>query len=250
MHTDGNNDNCPLCHGRGIIILAEDKAAPCKCMLHKRIQSKFQKARISQNMLKCNFNQFKSRYYSKNLKDPVNGKTYFDIAARTLDGVRGFVREVAENPHADGVMVTGPVGCGKTFLACAAANALIDSGREVLFVIVPDLLDQIRASYDSSNQDTEHDLMDSARSVGVLILDDLGAHNYTDWVRNKLYTIINYRLNNRLPTMITTNLDLNELEQYLGQRTTSRIIQMCKFYRLLVETDIRLLVRREKDLHT
>jgi len=80
-------------------------------------------------------------------------------------------------------------------------------------------------------------------------VDDLGAHNYTDWAKNKLYTIINYRLNNRLPTLITSNLDLNDLEQYLGQRTTSRIIQMCKFYRLLVETDIRMLMRRERDTH-
>lgn len=247
MQTAGKNDICPLCHGRGIIIIGTDKAAPCKCMLHRKIQVKFQKARISQGMLKCNFSQFKNSYYSKNLKDPVNGKTYFEIASMTFAGVRGFVKDVLGNPHADGLMITGPVGSGKTFLACAAANALIDNGLEVLFVIVPDLLDQIRASYDTSNRDTEHDLMDSARSVGVLILDDLGAHNYTDWVRNKLYTIINYRLNNRLPTLITTNLDLHELEQYLGQRTTSRIIQMCKFYRLLVETDIRILMRREKD---
>jgi len=89
--------------------------------------------------------------------------------------------------------------------------------------------------------------MDSARRVHVLILDDLGAHNYTEWTRNKLYSIINYRLNNNLPTVITTNLDLAELEEYLGERTTSRIIQMCRIFRLMVETDIRIVKRREKE---
>lgn len=247
MHTAGKNDSCPLCNGRGIIIIDKDKAAPCKCMLHRRIQDKFQKARISQGMLKYGFNQFKTKYYSKNLKDHINGKTYYDMATATFNGARKFVKDVLDNPHTDGLMISGPVGSGKTFLACAVANALLEHGVEVLFVIVPDLLDQIRASYDNSNRDTEHDLIDSARNVGVLILDDLGAHNYTDWVRNKLYSIINYRLNNHLPTVITTNLDLDELEQYLGQRTTSRITQMCKFYGLAVETDIRILMRRERD---
>jgi len=76
--------------------------------------------------------------------------------------------------------------------------------------------------------------------VPLLILDDLGAHNYTDWTRNKLFSIINYRLNYMLPTIITTNINLEDLEHFLGERTTSRIIHMCHPYRLLVEVDIRV----------
>lgn len=241
------SDNCPLCNGRGIIIMDADRAAPCKCMLTRKAGAKFKNARMSREMQNCNFNRFSAKYYSKNLKDTVSGKTYYDNAAAAFSAAQKFIRDVQEDPQTDGLVFMGPVGSGKTLLAGAIANALLENGKEVLFVVVPDLLDQIRATYDRGNEYTEQDLMDSAREVGVLVLDDLGAHNYTEWVRNKLYSIINYRLNHMLPTVITTNLDLAQLEEYLGERTTSRIVQMCKVYRLVVETDIRIIRRHEKD---
>ncbi len=241
------NDLCPLCNGRGIIIMKNDRAAPCKCMSQKKFQAKFKNAQMSREMLNCSFKQFNLRYYTKKLRDRITGKTYYDKAADAFTAAQRFVRDVQENPHTDGIVLTGPVGSGKTFLACAIANALLENNKAVLFVVVPDLLDQIRATYDVHHEFTEQDLMDIARGVGVLILDDLGAHNYTDWVRNKLYSIINYRSNNRLPTVITTNLNFPELEEYLGERTTSRIIQMCRVFPLLVETDIRYLQRHEKE---
>ena len=242
-----DHDNCPLCQGRGIIIIDRDTASPCKCMLHRSIQLKFRDSRMSKEMLSYNFNQFSSRYYSKNHTDAVNGRTYYDNAAAAFVAAQKFVRDIRENKYPDGILMMGPVGGGKTFLACAIANALLDEGTEVLFVIVPDLLDQIRATYGKYNEQTEQDLMETARKVKVLILDDLGAHNYTDWARNKIYSILNHRMNNMLPTVITTNLDLAEMEEYLGERTTSRIIQMCRVYRLLVETDIRIVRRHEKE---
>ncbi len=241
------SDDCPLCNGRGIIVLAADRAAPCKCMLHKKVQDKFKNAKMSREMRSYNFNQFSTRFYSKNLRDPITGKTYYEHAAEAKAAAQKLVRELQKNPNSDGIVLTGPVGSGKTFLACAMANTLLENGQEVLFVVVPDLLDQIRATYDNNHGYTEQDLMETARGVGVLVLDDLGAHNYTDWARNKLYSIINYRLNNRFPTIITTNLAPAELEEYLGERTTSRIIQMCKVYRLMVETDIRIVRRQEMD---
>jgi DNA replication protein DnaC len=141
------------------------------------------------------------------------------------------------------------VGSGKTFLACCIANALLEKGCSVLFLVVPDLLDYLRSTYDSNRgpgEVTEQEILDTACKVPLLILDDLGAHNYTEWVRNKLYSILNFRLNHFLPVVITTNINLEDLEEYLGERTTSRIYQMCRPYRLLVDIDIRVLQRQGK----
>jgi len=89
-------------------------------------------------------------------------------------------------------------------------------------------------------------LMESARQTPLLILDDLGVNNYTEWSKNKIYSIVNYRLNHQLPVIVTTNITPEDLEEYLGERTTSRLLEMCKPYRLLVDMDIRTVRRREK----
>mgnify|MGYP000847701371 FL=1 len=105
---------------------------------------------------------------------------------------------------------------------------------------MPDFLDAIRSTYNKGTaEEDETTLIKGARQVDVLVLDDLGVHNYTPWTCNKLYSLLNYRMNYHLPVVITTNLDLSEIEKFLGKRTTSRIVQMCRVYRLTVDQDIR-----------
>ncbi len=193
-------------------------------------------------MTNFTFNRFKLDFYSKTKIDPVKKTTFLDSATVTLKAAKDFTRRYMDNSHTDGLLLTGQVGSGKTFLACCIANALLAEGKTLLFIVVPDLLDQIKATYDAKNDNsiTESELLDTAREVPLLILDDLGAHNYTDWTRNKIFSIINHRLNYLLSTVITTNINLEDLEQFLGDRTTSRIFQMCRPYRLLVDVDIRM----------
>ncbi len=125
----------------------------------------------------------------------------------------------AEEP--DGwMLIHGPSGAGKTHVAAAIANRCIERGVPALFVVVPDLLDHLRSAY-SPNAEMGYDvLLEQVRNAPVLILDDLGTQHATAWAQEKLFQILNHRYNSRLPTIVTTNLGVDRLDERLRMRLT------------------------------
>lgn len=142
-------------------------------------------------------------------------------AMDSLDHAYKLAREFAEEPHL-WLVLLGPTGCGKTHLAAAVANRLLARGKPVYFVVVPDLLDHLRSAYGPDSKVPYDQLFETIRSAPLLILDDLGSHSSTPWAREKLYQLINHRYNHRLPTVITTNFSMDELDQS-DERLASRL---------------------------
>jgi DNA replication protein DnaC len=122
------------------------------------------------------------------------------------------------NHPAGWLILKGGYGCGKTHLAAAVGNYQLSLGHPVLFVSVPDLLDHLRATYSPGSTTTYDKRFEQVRRAPLLILDDLGTQSNTEWAQEKLYQIFNYRYTAKLPTIITTNQELEAIEIRIRSR--------------------------------
>ena len=106
----------------------------------------------------------------------------------------------------------GPTGVGKTHLSVAIANTQMDLGNPVFFAFVPELLDYLRAAFAPGSRLRYDSLFDEVKNAPLLILDAYGQEYSSPWANDKLYQIIVHRHNHRLPTIITSLLDLKDSE--------------------------------------
>jgi len=139
-------------------------------------------------------------------------------ARRSLQSALDAARAFAESPEG-WLVLHGGYGTGKTHLAAAIVNERLRAGHTALFVVVPDLLDHLRSAFGAGAEDEGFDeRFDAVRDAPLLVLDDLGTQAPTAWAAEKLYQLLNYRYNRRLPTVITTNCDLDDLDDRLRSR--------------------------------
>ncbi len=122
------------------------------------------------------------------------------------------------------LVISGASGCGKTHIAAAIVNRMLERGEPALFVVVPDLLDHLRSAYQPGAEIGYDALFERVRNAPLLVLDDLGTQAPTPWAQEKLFQLINHRFNARLATVVTTNLLPEQIDDRLRTRLTDTSI--------------------------
>jgi len=161
--------------------------------------------------------------FSRSTFDTWEERDGTDRAYRTVkDYVAGW-------PGDDGlgILLVGPAGCGKSHLAAAAVQALLDKGALCIFQSVPELLKRIRAAYGADGSE-DGDLVKALEECDLLVLDDLGSERWTPWAEEQIYTLIDHRYRHEKPVIVTTNMSLKRLESALGTRIMDRLVDMCR----------------------
>lgn len=133
--------------------------------------------------------------------------------------VQSYVRDASQRKW---LVLMGVHGSGKTHLTAAMANDRLSRGLPTLFINTPDLLDALRASFGGEGSSSYDKVFYEVRATPCLILDDFGAHSSTPWAKEKLYQVLNYRYNAQLPTVITTNQTLEEIDPPLQSRMSDQ----------------------------
>jgi len=207
---------CPLCKGAGYVVRDVPvghpdfgRLYPCRCK-----QKELEARRVARLREVSNLDSLQHTTFQSFIPEGIglNAEKRENLR-RAYERARAF----AAHPHG-WLLLMGGYGCGKTHLAVAIANERIQQGQPALFVVVPDLLDYLRATFSPTSPVTYDARFDEVRTAPLLILDDLGAQSITPWATEKLYQILNYRYNAQLPTVITTNRELEEIDLRLRSR--------------------------------
>lgn len=139
-------------------------------------------------------------------------------ALQSLEQAFKTAQRFAHSPQGGWIVFEGTYGCGKTHLAAAIANTRLEYGDAVLFITAPDLLDTLRATFGSGGDASYSDTFEQVRTVELLVLDDLGVENPSQWAKEKLFQLLNYRYTEKLATVITSNTHVDALDPRLRSR--------------------------------
>ena len=150
--------------------------------------------------------------------------------------LKKFYDEFSKGEHIKGIYLYGNFGCGKTYLVSALFNELAKKNIKSTIIYFPELLRSLKASFGNTEENYE-ERFDAVKETPLLLLDDIGAEKLSDWARDEvLGVILQYRMEEHLPTFFTSNLSLKELEEHLQVNKNSadkikarRIIERIKF---------------------
>ena len=168
---------------------------------------------------------------SAGLTDPVLRRHTFEndlgYNPQQMDMAKRFVQHWEEfQKDSMGLLLWGPVGTGKSFIAGCIANALLDRGVPVMMTNFARLLNKLTDMYAGDR----NAYIDSFNSLPLLIIDDLGVERNSEFAREQVFSVIDSRYRSQLPMIVTTNLTPKEMKNPADlsrARIYDRVLERC-----------------------
>lgn len=220
--------NCPKCKDTGFIGIEK-----CSCFKSKLIKLYYKDSDLEEAVKTNNFKNFNINLYSNHkLNDEryTPRKNIEDI----LEYITGEYLPNFKNSNTN-LLLYGNSGTGKTFLSWCIAKELLDKGFLVVYKTSDDLLRALKDIKFNNDTDLENLLI----NCDLLIIDDLGSEQITDFSSTELFTLINKKILKNKKMLISTNLSLPLISKRYSERISSRIIGEFKLFKFFAE-DIRI----------
>lgn len=199
-------------------------------------------------------NQYRDNIYYFNISENLKNASMKNIDTKdknrfeAIKWIDNFINQYTSGVKCKGIYLNGNFGCGKTYLLSAMLNELAKRGHKVAIVYYPEFLRTLKESFNSTDEFKSK--FNYIKKVEILLLDDIGAEIVTEWSRDEvLGTILQYRMEENLPTLFTSNLSMKELEIHLS--TTNREIDNVKARRIMerikqLTTDLTLISENKR----
>lgn len=223
--------DCNICKDTGYVQNGNLGSIMCSCLKQKLLDISYNKSNIS-NLKRENFDTFNPNIFSDKVGSlNVSPKqNILMIKQKCIEFVENF-----DNSNYKNLLFTGNTGLGKTFMSNCIANELIRNGKNVLYQTAPVLLETVidnkMNKYKNSTQDSFYK---NVLECDLLIIDDLGTECLNSMKLSELFTILNTRLlnlNSKITkTIISTNLDINNIFKNYEERIGSRIAGFYDIY--------------------
>ena len=172
--------------------------------------------------------EIKSKFYEMPYDIKLAKMSNIDVdkpRASIIKWLKKFYDNYKKDKVQKGLYLHGSFGSGKTYMISALLNELSKDGYNVIIIYYPELLRSLKESFTSEGNDFA-DRISEIKRCDLLLLDDIGAETASNWNRDEILgTILQYRMDNKLSTFFTSNLNIEELENHfiLSNKTEEKI---------------------------
>ncbi len=210
---------CPRCKDTG-----KTETGRCECYDKTVINEFFLDSDRRELLNKEQFNSIRLEMYREDAIDRETGKTERSIAQDSIISALNFTENFGKT--FTNLLISGNTGTGKTHLANAIAKKLIDNGVTVLYLSASDFFELCKKFKMAQFENYKHaeNELNFVLGAECLIIDDLGTESGTNATNSQLFNCIEKRFLKKLPTVITTNLNKEEIGARYSDRVKSRLL--------------------------